>query len=410
VRAVAGRGSGFADGEGQAARFNQPAGLALARDGSLLVADAANYLVRRITPADGEKGGGPQTAHAAQPPAAAVLPQLRVGELAAGGSFPWPLDPQGVRHEVAATLGEVRGSYDTDDSRHHLHSGIDVFGVYGQTVRAVLEEKISGPLSNWGFGGLNEGFRAGLISYIHLRVGRDAGDEPLAGSPFQALRDEAGKVTRVRLRRGTRLRVGDALGTVNRMYHVHLNLGPPGAELNPLALPWAGLSDSVAPRIERDGVKLFDEAGNLLKERRGGRLVVPRGRVRIVVDAYDQVDGNQARRRLGLYRLGYEVRGADGAPAPGFGGPRVQIEFNRLPPDRDATKVAYADESGITVYGSASTRFLYEVTNTVRDGRAERGHWDAAQLPPGDYTLRILAADYHGNEATTGHELPITVE
>jgi hypothetical protein len=132
--------------------------------------------------------------------------------------------------------------------------------------------------------------------------------------------------------------------------------------------------------------------------------------VRIVVDAYDQVDGNQARRRLGLYRLGYEVLGADGSAAPGFGGPRVQIEFDRLPPDRDATKVAYADESGITVYGSAATRFLYEVTNTVRAGRAERGAWDASSLPPGDYTLRILAADFHGNQAAAGHELPITVE
>ena len=422
ARAVAGRGSGFADGAGHEARFNQPAGLALTRGGALLVADTANYLVRKISPAedeDGEQraadknGGDSRTALAAQaspPGAARVLPQLRVAELGGGASFPWPLDPQGTRHEVAATLGEVRGSYDTDDSRHHLHSGIDVFGVYGQTVRAVFDEKISGPLSNWGFGGLNEGFRAGLISYIHLRVGRDVGDKPLAGSPFDAVLDEAGKVTRVRVRRGTRLRVGDALGTVNRMYHVHLNLGPPGAELNPLVLPWAGFSDAVAPRIERDGIKLFDEAGNLLKEKRGARLVVPRGRVRIVVDAYDQVDGNQARRRLGLYRLGYEVVGADGSPAPGFDGPRVQIEFNRLPPDRDATKVAYADESGITVYGSAATRFLYEVTNTVRDGRAERGHWDASQLPPGDYTLRILAADFNGNRADGGHELPITVE
>ncbi|HEV3469759.1 MAG TPA: NHL repeat-containing protein [Pyrinomonadaceae bacterium] len=413
ARVIAGRGSGFADGAGDAARFNQPAGLALTHDGALLVADTANYLVRKISPkTEDDNDGDSRAARAAQfaLDSAAVLPRLRVEELGGGGSFPWPLDPQGVRHEVAATLGEVRGSYDTDDSRHHLHSGIDVFGVHGQTVRAVFEEKVSGPLPNWGFGGLNEGLRVGLISYVHLRVGRDERDEPLKGSPFEAVRDEAGRVARVRVRRGTRLRVGDPLGTINRMYHVHLNLGPPGAELNPLALPWAGFSDTVAPRIERDGVKLFDESGNLLKEKRAGRLFVPRGRVRIVVDAYDQVDGNQPRRRLGLYRLGYEVTRDDGSPAPGFEGPRVRIEFNRLPPDQEATKIAYADESGITVYGSAATRFLYEVTNTVRDGRAERGHWDASALPPGDYTLRILAADFHGNQAAAGHELPITVE
>ena len=412
---IAGRGGpGFADGEGRTeARFNQPAGVALAPDGSLVVADGANYLVRRVGPFEAKGEGGqkdaPADGQAAAPPAANggdVLP--RIPPESFGAPFPWPLDPQNSWHEVAATLGEVRGSYDTDDSRHHLHSGLDVFGVYGQTVRAVRDEKVTGPLANWGFGTLNEGFRAGLMTYVHLRVGRDERDEVLGGAPFVAVRNAEGKVARVRLRRGTRLRVGQALGTINRMYHVHMNLGPPGAELNPLALPFSGFTDGAPPRIERDGVQLFDEAGARLAERRDGRLVL-RGRVRIVVDAFDQVDGNQARRRLGLYRLGYQLLLPDGGPAPGFDGPRVTIEFNRLPPDREAPKIAYADESGITVYGSKQTRFLYEVTNTVRDGRAERGAWDTAELPPGDYTLRIHASDFSGNEAADNRDLPVTV-
>jgi hypothetical protein len=336
-----------------------------------------------------------------------VLPRVSVESL--GAPFPWPLDPQRAWHEVAATMGEVRGAYGTDDSRDHLHSGVDVFGVYGQVVRAVREEKVSSPLANWGFGGLNEGVRAGLMTYVHLRVGRDQNDGMLAGTPFVAVRDGGGRVARVRLRRGTRLRVGDALGTINRMYHVHMNLGPPGAELNPLALPFYGFSDSTPPTIERDGVILFDEAGARLGEKRGGRLLL-RGRVRIVVDAFDQVDGNQARRRLGLYRLGYQLLRPDGAPAPGFERPRITIEFDRLPPGDDAPKIAYAGESGITVYGSARTRFLYEVTNIVRDGRAARGAWDTSELPPGDYTLRILAADLGGNEAEANRDLPVTIE
>ena len=65
-------------------------------------------------------------------------------------------------------MGEVRGAYDSADSRDHLHSGVDVFGVYGQTVRAVLEEKVTSPLAGWGFGTLNEGLRVGLITYVHL--------------------------------------------------------------------------------------------------------------------------------------------------------------------------------------------------------------------------------------------------
>jgi 5-hydroxyisourate hydrolase-like protein (transthyretin family) len=71
--------------------------------------------------------------------------------------------------------------------------------------------------------------------------------------------------------------------------------------------------------------------------------------------------------------------------------------------------VAYAAESGITVYGSETTRFLYEVTNTVRDGRAAKGVWDTTQLPKGDYVLRIIAADYSGNEAQEGRDVLITV-
>lgn len=416
ARVIAGRGPSFADGEGSGeARFNQPAGLALAHDGSLVVADAANYLVRRVSPSQTGEGASSsnatQTASAQAAPVnsqpSEVLPRISVGEF--GETFPWPVDPQDKWHEIVGTMGEVRGSYDTNDSRHHLHSGVDVFGLYGQTVRVVREEKVASPLPNWGFGGLNEGVRVGLMTYVHLRVGRDEQDRMLEGTRFTPVRDEAGKVSRVRVRRGTRMRVGDALGTINRMFHVHMNLGPPGAEVNPLSLPLPGLTDKTPPTIERDGVRLFDESGTELKEKRGGRLLL-RGKVRIVVDAYDQVDGNQSRRRLGLYKLGYQLLTPDGSPAQGFESPRVNFEFNRLPPGPDAPKIAYADESGITVYGSQRTRFLYELTNNVRDGRTSRALWDTSQLPEGDYTLRVLAADFAGNEADANRDLPVTIE
>jgi sugar lactone lactonase YvrE len=403
VRALAGLGSGFADGAGLTeARFNQPAGLALARDGSLYVADSANYLVRRVEPA--------AAAHpSARPFDGQVLPRISAAD-AGPSPFPWPFDPQDGRHEIVGTLGEVRGSYDTDDSRHHLHSGLDVFGPYGKVVRATRDEKVANPLPNWGFGGLNEGLRVGLVSYIHQHVGRDEKGQMLAGVPFFAVRDVSGKVVRVRVRRGTRVRRGDPLGTVNRMYHVHLNFGPPGAELNPLVLPFPNVSDGIAPIIEPDGIQLFDATGARFEEKRAGRLVVRRGAVRIVLEAYDRADGNNQRRRLGLYRLGFQLLTSDGQPAPGFAEPRTQIEFDRLPPDREATKIAYAEGSGITVYGSDRTRFLYELTNILRGGSAERAAWDASALPPGDYLLRVFAADFAGNLAEGGRDLPLTLE
>jgi len=229
------------------------------------------------------------------------------------------------------------------------------------------------------------------------------------------------------------------------MYHVHLIVGPSGAEINPLSLSPLGFSDKIAPTIERDGIQLFDESGNRFSEKQNGRLFV-HGRVRIVVDAFDRTDMNSERRRLGLYRLGYQLfksndegtsdlsaarvftpdhgaspgrdyspAGASGPaaslePAADFTVPRITIIFNRLPYSDDATKLAYASDSGITVYGSKTTRFLYEVTNSIRDGRGTPGVWDTTSLPKGNYLLRILAADYSGNEAQQGRDLLIAIK
>jgi DNA-binding beta-propeller fold protein YncE len=404
---VAGIGSGFAEGDGHtSARFNRPAGVAVDRAGALYVADGANYLVRKITRASAEEIA---RASPAAPDAPVDIPRLGAASLGVG-QLPWPLDPQDRPHEVTATMGEVRGAYDTDDQRHHLHSGIDIFGGHGAAVRAITDEKVSSPLPNWGFNELNEGLRAGLFAYIHIRVGRDEKDEALDDPRFTFVRDERQKIARVRVRRGARFRAGERLGTVNRLYHVHLNFGPPQAELNPLALPFVGLGDTRPPQIRRDGILLFDESGRRLEGKRDGRVVVGRGRVRVVVDALDQMDGNAARRRLGLYRLGYQLLRADGRPAPGFEQPRSQIEFDRLPPQRDAVKLAYADASGITVYGSSETRFFYELTNAVGHGHARPGFWDTAQLPAGDYTLRVFAFDFAGNEATGNRDLAVRIE
>lgn len=411
ARVVAGAGGGgFAGGVGVEARFNQPAGVAVDRRGVLYVADGANYVIRKLAPVEevAKKASGGEVVSAAAPgERQEVLPRISAETLGVA-RMPWPLDPQDERHEVVATLGEVRGSYD-GESRHHLHAGIDIQGAHGAVVRSVYDEKITSPLPNWGFEGLNEGVRVGLLTYVHLRVGRDERGDPLANTPFQVLKGADGKAARVRVKRGTRLRVGQAVGTVNRMYHVHLNYGPWGAEANPLQLPFVGFRDSVAPRIEPGGVYLFDRAGNKIGEKRDGRIVV-RGDMSIVVDAYDQADGNLARRRLGLYQLGYQILNEDGTPAPGFEQPRVNLLFDRLPPQREAVKLAYADSSGITVYGSAATRFLYVVTNVVRGGRAAEDFWRASELSPGNYVVRILAADFAGNEAREGRDLPVRVE
>jgi sugar lactone lactonase YvrE len=431
---IAGNGSAYADGLGDVARFNQPTGLAIdPRNGDLVVADSANYLVRRLSHSEAHS----EVRTSLTP--TGTLPRL-TPETLGEKNLLWPLDPQDRPHEVVATIGEVRGSFDSTDSRDHLHSGLDVSGAFGQVVRAIRSEKVTSPLPNWGFDSLSEGLRVGVISYIHMHVGRDKEGKPFDDARFIQVKSDDGKLARMRVRRGTRFRPGDPVGTVNRMYHVHLIVGPSGAEINPLSLSPLGFSDKIAPTIEKDGIQLFDESGNRFTEKQNGRLFV-HGRVRIVVDAFDRADMNSERRRLGLYRLGYQLfksndegaqdltsargstahHGASPAresshpaaklePAADFKDPRITITFNQLPHGEDAPKLVYASDSGITVYGSKTTRFLYEVTNTIRDGRVTPGVWDTTSLPKGNYLLRILAADYSGNEAQQDRDLLIAIK
>lgn len=395
LRGLTGIGVDFQAGDEKAARFVRPSGIAVGRDGALYVADASRRALRKVARREGA--------------AAPVLDDGAARAVPAQASFPWPVRPQQAWHEVVGTVGEVRGNYD-GEARHHFHNGLDVQAPMGETVVAVAAEKVSSPSPSWGYGGVGEGVSLDKFSYIHMRVGRDMRDQPLDPSRFAMVPDDSGKQARVRVKRGARFAAGDALGSVNRMFHVHLLYRPDGAILNAMVLPFAGFSDAVAPRIA--GIALVGRDGKALPgAKRGQRMVVDAGGgpLDIVVDAFDQSDGNAARRRLGLYKAGYQLLDAGGAPLPGFEQPKVTIEFNRLPPDDESVKVAYAADSGITVYGSAATRFLYVVTHTVRDGVAREGSWDPAALAPGDYTIRIFAADYAGNTATAGRDLAITV-
>nr|WP_307189174.1 NHL repeat-containing protein [Massilia sp. UBA6681] len=378
-----------------------PRGIAVERDGSLVVADAqAHRLHRLASPRPDE--------------AAPVRPQPVA--VARKEPMPWPVGPQDMVHEVVGVMGEVRGSYN-GDSRDHFHAGLDVRADVGAKVLAVFPSKVSDPYANWGFDSLSEGISVGPLSYIHMRVGRDTRGRPL-DPRFQVMLGTRGKAERVRVPRGTRFAVGDPLGTINAMAHVHLDYYQGGAVVNPLSLPFVGFLDTVAPRI--NSIALFDSSGKRLRPPTGTRknpvldkrLRVPRslGEVNIVVDAYDQVDGNLARRRLGLYKLGYQLLRADGTPVPGHERPLITQVYDRLPRNPDAVKAVYAPNSGITVYGSKATQFAYALHSRLRDGEVETGSWQLGDIAPGEYILRIYAADYAGQVALEGRDLPLVIE
>jgi sugar lactone lactonase YvrE len=390
--------AGLADGALEGARLSRPVGLAVSPDGTLLVADSGNRLIRAVV-REGTKRGEELTREKVE------ALRVKASDFRTQAPPRWPYDPPDKPREIAATFGEIRGEIKEGEDAW-FHNGLDIPGAYGETARIVRSEKILRPLSVEGVGGPRERIRFPTLGYIHLRVGRTQDDSVFADGRFTLRRNDEGKLVGVRVRRGAEFKAGEAVGTLNNQNHVHLIAGYSGSEFNALAaLPLPGVKDTVAPVIEKDGVRLFDREGRELGERSfngaGGqqsatsKSIPVRGDVRIVVRAYDQMDGNAARRRLGLYQLGYQVLKTDGGPAPGFDEPIVTISFESLPDDGRSAPIAYA--AGSRSGATGETIFDYIITNRVRDREAVEEYWHTAKLPEGEYILRVFASDFFGN-------------
>jgi DNA-binding beta-propeller fold protein YncE len=395
ARTLAGSAPGFADGDGAASRFRRPSSVVLVEPGHLMVADAGNALVRRVA--------APSRIRVRVPASPFVAPQF---DADAFGLRPllWPIPPMEGPHEIAGTLGEARGS----EGSERFHAGIDIRAPDGTPVVSVRDEVVVNPVASGEIGTLNEWLRIGALAYVHVRAGRTRDGTVSDPRRFVATHDDTGQIVRMRVKRGARFATGERIASANAFNHVHLNVGWPGEEHNPLRFRLPHFDDTRPPTIPRGGVRLYDEAGQPLRKRARGRVLVS-GRVRVVVDAWDQADHNRPNRRLGLYAVGYQVLNRDASPAPGFETARETIRFDQLTIAPDAARVVYADGSGIPHYGRRMTRFLYIATNTFRDGAVREGYWDTTSLPPGDYIVRALVTDIRGNMALANRDLPITV-
>jgi hypothetical protein len=302
-------------------------------------------------------------------------------------------------HEVAGTFGEVRG-----DRQERFHRGVDVRIEQGTRVFAVRDGIVSSPLSNGGLDTLDEWLRVGGLTYVHIRAARSR-TALLDSSRFVANYDGR-KLTRLRVKRGAQFAAGDLIGTVNRFNHVHMNVGWPGEEHNPLLFHLVRFEDTVAPTIPPDGIRVYDESWQLQTTRADNRLLLA-GRVRVVIEAWDQADDNVPWRRLAPYELGYEVLQSNGSAVPGFGSQRPSLRFDRLGPDPEAPHTVYGAGSGIPFYGGGRTRYLYIVTNRLDRGQTAEGFWETSRMPPGNYIVRGWAADVSGNMVQ--RDLPVTI-
>ncbi|HVF46781.1 MAG TPA: hypothetical protein VNA17_04375 [Pyrinomonadaceae bacterium] len=381
---ISGDRRGIQDGPSIRSRFNRASGLAMDKAGRLLVADSENRLVRQFDFEDGGPSisgeqidlirGTAETFRAIQP-----------GR--------WPFDPPQTPRDIAGTLGEIRGEMTSVDSQVRFHNGLDIAGAYGETARFIRGEKVLMPVATENFGTLRELVRMPTLGYIHIRLGRDQSSTPFGDERFQFERDETGKMVGVRVPRGSKFHAGEPIGTLNAMNHVHLVAGRSGSEVNALAaLELPGISDSLPPVIEK--ITIFDQHWGPVETLSNKARIKLQGKHRVVVRAYDQMDGNSERRRLGVYKLGYQVIPRDGQVTQV---PEASIVFDRMPPS-DATNLVYAigSRSGPT----GVTVFNYTVTNSCNGDRVEEGFLDTAQMAHGSYSLNISVEDYFGNRAT----------
>jgi hypothetical protein len=381
VKSISSKSRGLADGPPSKTKFNRLSSNGLSKDGDVIVADSDNRLVRVLSAKRGHQITKDEIA--ALPETAEEFRDLQPAR--------WPYDPPDAKREVAGTLGEIRNEIPKVKDPPRFHNGLDIAGAYGETARFVRTEKVLRPIAAENFGSLREFIRMPTMGYIHIRLGRDVGSTPFGDARFQFLSDPSGKITDVRVPRGAVFKAGEPIGTLNPMNHVHLVAGRSGFEINALdALVLPGMTDTRPPTVEK--VTLFDESWHPIETTAANERIKLSGKTRIVIRAFDQVDGNNERRRLGVYRIGYQVLNADLSPT---GDIKWTITFDRMPA-AEAVEFAYAagSHSGPT----GETVFNYIATNMVEGNDFREDFFDTSALARGNYVLRTFAADGSGNQ------------
>lgn len=390
VETISNTERGFADGLPWEGKFNRPSGLAIDKNGDLFVADSENQVVRVFTDSDIGK----------------VITYSEIEKLKftaeefrKRNAPNWTFEPQDNPREIAGTMGEIRGEVKDENSEPRFHNGLDITGAYGETAVFIRDEIVLNPYAVENFGNLRELIILPELTYIHIRLGRD--EESLFNdSRFQFLFNKDQTLRGLRVSRGTKFAAGDKIGTLNRMNHVHLVVGSNRNVLNGLdALVLPEVSDERPPVIEE--VKLYDEGWQEFETEKNGERIKLAGKIRIVVQAYDQMDRNADRRKLGIYKLGYQVLQNE-EPLTDT---NWTIIFDKLPP-RAAAKLVFAkgSQSGAT----GETIFRYIASNKVNGDDFREAFLDASDLASGEYTLQVFAADFFGNQ--TSKEIKFKVE
>ena len=129
---------GFADGLGTQARFDSPMGIAVAKDGAIIVADAGNLRIRRIAPGPdhvvttlagdgtaGDRDGPGAGANFHTPFAVAICPDGTIAVSDPKGHRVRTINPGGMVATVATMLPEPAGLACADDGTLYVSDLVD---------------------------------------------------------------------------------------------------------------------------------------------------------------------------------------------------------------------------------------------------------------------------------------------
>lgn len=363
--------AGLEDGAARESKFMRPSSISVYGK-TVFVADSDNSLVRVIT----SKPIGKEVSDEEK--------RYLIGEVK-NFSSRWCYEPPERKRDIAGTFGEIRGELKQINDDAWFHNGVDIAGYHGEKAFFMRTEKVLLPSSVFNFADMRESLRLPLSGYVHIKLGRDVKDCPFEDERFQFYFDEQGKLKSLRIARGTVFYEGEPIGTLNQMNHVHLIIGRRSLIQNPfLAVNFPGISDTIQPIIE--DIYFVNEFWQPVS------LSKPNGRVRVLVRAFDRIDGNPARRKLGLYSIGYRLLEGDSIVFDKF----PSIVFDKLPRQKRASLVyAPGSQSGV----SLETSFIYIATNHLQDGEIVEDFLDVDSLEPGNYKLQVIVADFFGNRA-----------
>jgi hypothetical protein len=257
--------------------------------------------------------------------------------------YEWP-----VKNPDFDDQSPLSGTFMEFRTGNRFHDAIDVCGTEGKATYNVSAGEITNRLVDPEVGQT----RIGNFNYIHL-----------VNMPSYTM--------------NTWVNSDTLIGYTNYLDHVHLSDGADGSEVNPLR------AYGITPYEDTEEPEILDVT--LVRDGTLYETIDPNnvnGRVDIIAHARDDISMQCTPGPKAVYRIGYQILTVHSQPI-------YNIQFDNWLPSSYIDYVYAIDDNNLTTM----SEHYYIVTNNM----TSNNYLDAADLPVGDYTLRITAQDIRTN-------------